>query len=388
MIDQFEFHIPTHVLFGSGQLENLHTKEFPGRKALIVTTNGGSAKRHGSLDALIAQLDVAGRAWELFDEVSPNPTLVNVNDAAARARATGCDFVVGLGGGSAIDAAKTIAVAMTNEGDFWQFSPSGTGGKQTPANTAAPIVAITTTAGTGTEVDCFSVITNETTDEKTGLGYPSMYPTLAVVDPDLMMSVPADFTAYQGMDTFFHAAESVINTAEHVVGEMFAIKAIELVAEYLPRAVADGSDREARANMAIANTLAGYYMLCTSEHTIEHAMGSFHESLVHGAGLIMISHEYFDFFASRKVCEEQMVKMARAMGVTDAKAGEDYISALDALVAAVKCDGLKMSDWGITADEMPKIVEKYHHVAGGMNACNPVDLSDEDILGILQRSYR
>lgn len=388
MIDQFEYHIPTHVLFGPGQLKNLHNQKLPGSKALIVTTNGGSAKRHGSLDALTAELDAAHVAWELFDKVSPNPTLANVNDAAALSHEVGCDFVIGLGGGSAIDAAKAIAVSMTNEGDFWQFSPAETGGKLAPANPAAPIVAITTTAGTGTEVDCFSVISNEATDEKTGLGYPSMYPTLAVVDPDLMMSVPANFTAYQGMDTFFHAAESVINTAEHVVGEMFALKAIELVARSLPRAVADGSDCEARANMAIANTLAGYYMLCTSEHTIEHAMGSFHENLVHGAGLIMISHEYFDFFAQKQACEEQMVKIAKAMGMADASKGTDFIACLDKLIADVRCADLKMSNWGITEEELPNIVEKYHHVGGGMNSCNPVDLTDEDILGILSRSWR
>ena len=274
----------------------------------------------------------------------------------------------------------------TNEGSCWDYSPSSTGGQKTPEKDPLPLICITTSAGTGSEVDMWSVITNDKTQEKTG--YASMFPTMAVVDSDLMMSVPANFTAYQGMDAFFHAAESVINVNEHVVGEMFALKAIELIAKYLPRAVADGSDKEARNNLAIANTLAGYYMLCTSEHTMEHAMGSAHPGLVHGAGLIMISHEYFDFFAERACCEEQMVKMAKAMGVADATTGKDFVAALDKLNADVNCSDLKMSDNGITWEELPGIVDLYHKVWGGNNDADPVKLSDEDVLGMLECSYK
>lgn len=127
-----------------------------------------------------------------------------------------------------------------------------------------------------------------------------MFPLLSIVDADLMMSVPPALTAYQGMDAFFHASESVINKNEHPMGEMFALKAIELIAKNLPIAYRDGGNREARENMALANSLAGYYMLCTSAHTIEHVMGSFHENLVHGAGLIMTAHAYYGFFADKQ----------------------------------------------------------------------------------------
>lgn len=386
MVDQFVFDMKTRVLFGAGSLGKLHEEKLPGTKALVVISNGGSMKRHGQLAAVEAELDRAGVAHVLFDGIRPNPTNVNVDDAARRAVDEGCDFVVALGGGSVMDSSKAIALVANNPGSCWDYSPSATGGKMTPENPALPLVAITTSAGTGSEVDMWSVITNDETGEKTG--YPSIFPTLSVVDPDLMMSVPASFTAYQGMDAFFHAAESVINVNEHVVGEMFALKAIELVARYLPRAVADGSDREARANMAIANTLAGYYMLCTSEHTIEHAMGSRHPRLVHGAGLIMISHEYFDFFASRRACEGQMVKMAKVMGNPEATSGKDFVAALDRLIAEVHCQDLKMSDNGITREELPDIVRLYHNVWGGDITADPLPLGDDDVLGILERSYR
>jgi alcohol dehydrogenase len=322
----------------------------------------------------------------IYDGLRPNPTDTSVDEAADLAVAQGCDFVIALGGGSTMDASKAIALVATNEGKCWDYSPSSTGGQKTPANKPLPLICITTSAGTGSEVDMWSVITNDETQEKTG--YLSMFPTISVVDSNLMMSVPPTYTAYQGMDAFFHASESVINVNEHVVGEMFALKTIELVAKYLPRAVADGSDKEARNNLAIANTLAGYYMLCTSQHTMEHALGSAHPKLVHGAGLIMLSHEYFSFFADRKACEEQMVKMAKAMGNENATSGKDFIEALDKLIEDVNCTDLKMSENGISRDELPGVVELYHKVWGGNNDADPLKLSDDDVLGIFERSYR
>ena len=384
----FQFFMPTKVLFGAGQLGNLHLEQMPGKKALIVTSNGSSTKKYGYLEAVERELDLAGVGHVLFDEVRPNPTNHNVMDGAAKARENGCDFVVALGGGSVMDCAKCIGLMMVNEGDLWDYAFSQKGGKREFVKPMAPLVAITTSAGTGSEVDMFSVISNDEMEEKTGVFDGSMFPTISVVDSDLMMSVPPKFTAYQGMDAFFHAAESVINTKEHPMGEMFALKAIELIAENLPKAYADGTDREARSNMALANSLAGYYMLCTSQHTMEHVMGSYHDSLAHGAGLIMISHAYFDFFAERKAAEEPMMKMARAMGVENPTSGKDFIDALDRLIAAVGCQDLKMSDHGITREELQKWPQHIHEVLGGDITADPLPLSDEDYLSIYEASYK
>jgi len=384
----FQFFMPTKVLFGAGQLGNLHLEQMPGRKALIVTSNGSSTKKYGYLEAVEKELDLAGVSHVLFGEVRPNPTNHNVMDGAAKARQNGCDFVVALGGGSVMDCAKCIGLMMVNEGDLWDYAFSQKGGKKDFVRPMAPLVAITTSAGTGSEVDMFSVISNDEMEEKTGVFDRSMFPTISVVDSDLMMSVPPKFTAYQGMDAFFHAAESVINTKEHTMGEMFALKAIELIAENLPKAYADGTDREARSNMALANSLAGYYMLCTSQHTMEHVMGSYHDSLAHGAGLIMISHAYFDFFAERKAAEEPMMKMARAMGVENPTSGKDFIDALDRLIAAVGCQDLKMSDYGITREEIKKWPQHIHEVLGGDITADPLPLSDDDYLSIYEASYK
>lgn len=388
MYSNFTYYIPTKVLFGAGQLHNLRSEALPGKKALIVTSNGTSTKKYGYLARVEKELELAGAEHVLFDEVRPNPSRDNVMDGAEKAKQNGCDFVVALGGGSVMDCGKCIALMMTNPGDIWDYSQSAKGGKKDAPHAAAPIVCITTSAGTGSEVDMASVISYDEVNEKTGIFFPSMFPTLSIVDPDLMMSVPPRFTAYQGMDAFFHAAESVINTTEHPMGEMFALKAIELIAANLPRAYRDGSDREARANMALANSLAGYYMLCTSQHTMEHVMGSFHDNLVHGAGLIMISHAYFDFFAERKAAEEPMIKMARAMGVENPTSGKDFIRALDSLIAAVGCSDLKMSDCGITREELKKYPAMVHQVLGGNIDADPVKLTDEDYLAIYEKSYK
>ncbi|WP_456086356.1 iron-containing alcohol dehydrogenase [Parabacteroides sp.] len=384
----FQFYMPTKVLFGVGQLKNLHLEQMPGKKAIIVTSNGRSTKKYGYLAAVEQELDEAGVEHVLFDEIRPNPTRDNVMDASRKARENGCDFVVALGGGSVMDAGKCIALMMVNDGDLWDYAFSAKGGHKPFGHPGAPIVAITTSAGTGSEVDMFSVISNDELEEKTSVFDISMFPTISVVDSDLMMSVPPKFTAYQGMDAFFHAAESVINTKEHPMGEMFALKAIELIAQNLPVAYKDGSNKEARANMALANSLAGFYMLCTSQHTMEHVMGSYHSDLAHGAGLIMISHEYFDFFAERKAAEEPMKKMARAMGVKNPESGKDFIKALDALIEAVGCKNLKMSDAGITKEEIGKWPKRIREVLGGDITADPLPLSDEDYLGIYECSFR
>ena len=383
----FNFYNPVKVLFGPGRLNDLHNEQLPGKKALI-TIGGASVKKYGYLERLEKELDKAGVKHVLFEGIRPNPTRQNVMDGAKAVRDNGCDFVIALGGGSVMDCTKCIALMAANDGDIWDYSLSGTGGKKSPEHPAIPIVCITTSAGTASEVDIAAVISDDKAKEKTGIFYLSMFPTISVVDSDLMMSVPAKLTAYQGMDAFFHASETVVNTKVHPMAEMFALKTVELVAKYLPVAVKDGSNKEARAYMALANTFAGYYMMCTSAHTIEHTMGSFHPDLVHGAGLIMTAHAYYDFFAQRKAAEEPMIKMAKAMGVETPTSGKDFIKALDTLIAAVGCADLKMSDAGITEDELELYPAKLHEVLGGDTSADPLPLSDGDYLEIYRNAWR
>ena len=287
-----------------------------------------------------------------------------------------------------MDCAKCIALMAVNEGDIWDYSLSAKGGRKRPASPALPVICITTSAGTASEVDTAGVISDDEGAEKTGIFHISMFPVLSVVDSELMTSVPAKLTAYQGMDAFFHAAETMLNRKTHPMAEMFALKTIEYVAQYLPRAVKDGSDQEARAYMALANTFAGFYMLCTSAHTMEHAMGSFHPELIHGAGLIMLAHAYYDYFAERKAGEQAMIRMAKAMGVNDAGSGKDFVAALDRLIIEIGCEDLCMSKEGISFEELEKYPEKIYQVIGGDITADPLPLERKDYLEIFQTAYR
>ena len=384
----FRFDIPTKLLFGCGELNRLGELPLPGKKALIVIKSGKSTRSNGYLERVEAQLDRAGVAHVVFDQVSANPTLQNVNEGAAFARANACDMVVGLGGGSAMDCAKGIACAAVNPGDFWDYTWSKTGKGKRFENRPLPIIAITTTAGTGSEIDPWFVITKTETNEKAGCGFaPYTYPTFSVVDPELMMSVPPKFTAFQGFDALFHATESVINKYEDVFAEMFALQAVTYVGQYLPRAVKDGGDREARTYMALANTLAGFYMNCTSEHSLEHELSAFHPELPHGAGLIMIAKEYYQLMADRHACDAQMVKLAKALGRQDADSAQDFVDALVQLMNDCGVGELKMSDYGITAEEFPAMVKNAREM-GGLFSADPTELSDEDILTIYRGSFR
>ncbi|HAN44786.1 MAG TPA: alcohol dehydrogenase [Ruminococcaceae bacterium] len=385
----FNYYIPTRILFGRGQLENLHKQRLPGKKAIIVTSAGSSVKKFGYLAKLEKQLDLAGVQHILFDKILPNPIKEHVMEGASLAKQSGCDFVIGLGGGSSIDSAKSIAVMAANEGDYWDYISGGTGKSMPVKNDPLPIVAITTTAGTGTEADPWTVITHN--NEKIGYGYDKTYPVLSVVDPELMLTVPKKLTAYQGFDALFHSTEGYLNKNSYPLSDIYALKAIELLGRYLPAAVNDGNNIEARENVALANTLSGMVEStsgCTGEHSMEHALSAFHPNLEHGAGLIMISREYYSFHASSHSSDEKMIAMAKALGKNDAAKADDFVTALVQLQKACGVDDLKMSDYGIKECDMAKYAKNAIETMGGLFKVEPIEFTEQDIIGIYSRSYK
>lgn len=388
----FQMYVPTRILFGSGQLANLHVQKLPGKKALLVISSGTSVRTNGALARTEEQLKLAGVETVLFDRIMANPLKSTVMEGAACARENGCDFLVALGGGSVMDASKAIAAMATNDGDLWDYVSGGTGKGKALTCEPLPLVAITTTAGTGSEVDQYGVISNEETKEKIGFGGPdSLFPQLAVVDPELMVSVPPVFTAYQGFDALFHSVECYIAAPANLMSDMYALTAIENIGAYLARAVKDGSDLEAREHVAFANTLSGVVMTlsgCTSEHSMEHAMSAYHHQLPHGAGLIMISKAYFTHFIEQHACDQRFVRMALALGKRDAKEPMDFTEALAELQEQCGVGNLKMSDYGIRPEEFMTLAQNARTTMGGLFACDRVPLSDQECAGIFEKSYR
>ena len=388
----FDFYNPTHLLFGSGKLGELGGQKLPGKKALLLISAGKSAKDSGALEKTQAQLARAGAEYVVCANIRENPAKELVMEAAQVAKDNGCDFIVALGGGAVLDSAVAVAAMATNPGDLWDYVSGGTGKGKPLVNKPLPQVTITLTAGTGSEINNWGVISNLETHEKIGFGgTPELVPVLSVVDPELMRTVPARYTAYQGFDALFHNTEVMMSKGVNLLSETLALSAIENIAKYLPRAVKDGDDLEAREHVAYGSTIAGMTMQLTSttaQHSMEHAMSAYHPSLPHGAGLIMISVEFARFFIGHHACDAQFIKMARAMGLPDADKPEDFLTALVQLQEACGVADLKMSDYGFARDEAMTLAVNARETMGGLFLANPCPLSDEECAGIFEKSYR
>ena len=388
---KFDFNNPTRILFGSGKLNELGSQKLPGKKALLLMSSGKSAKVSGAYDRTLKQLNNAGVEVAEFAKVMENPVKEMIMEGAAFARENSCDFIVALGGGAVLDSAVAIAAMATNPGDLWDYVNGGTGKGKSLINPGLPIVTITLTAGTGSEINCWGVISNIKTNEKIGFGYPELTPVLAIVDPELMKTVPPKYTAYQGFDALFHNTEVMMSNGVNILSETIALSAIENIAKYLPRAVENGDDLEAREHVAYGSTMAGISMQLTSttaQHSMEHAMSAYHHNLPHGAGLIMISKAFAQFFIEKHACDGQFIKMANAMGIEHADKPEDFITALVKLQEACGVADLKMSDYGITKDEFMTLAVNARQTMGGLFLANPCSMSDEECAGIFEKSYR
>ena len=397
----YTYFAPTRVLFGAGKLSELGDQQLPGKKALIVTTGGTSVKRNGYLARVEAELDRARVEHELFDRIEPNPLRATVNEGGWLARTHGCDFVLALGGGSVMDGCKGICAVAANPhrdvegnecaGDIWDFVCGGTAKGMRMEHDPLPLVCVTTTAGTGSEVDAGGVISCEENDEKLRLGDPRLFPRLSIVDPELMLTVPARLTAFQGFDALFHSVECYIANTHTPMGDMVCREGIRRAAHALPACVNEGDDLEARSELAFANTLGGYAMVCSGCcgcHGTEHGMSAHHHDLPHGAGLIMIARAYHQHMIDAHACDDRYVDMARLMGDAEATSPQDFITALTRLMEACHMDELSMSEWGIAREELPAIAQNALATNDALFAHDPVTLTVDDVTEILAASYR
>jgi alcohol dehydrogenase len=281
---------------------------------------------------------------------------------------------------------------IPNEGDLWDYAYAPCGGKKRLPNPPLPVVAVTTTAGTGSEVDAFAVVTNPDTHEKVGLGArPENFPVLAIVDAELMLTVPPKFTAFQGFDALFHATEGYVSNTVTPISGMYALESIRHIGRGLAAAVKNGHDLKAREEVARANSLSGYTMATgglTSKHALEHSMSAYHQDLPHGAGLIMISRAYYAFMVEKHACDDRFVDMAKALGREDATRPEDFLDALVALQKDCGVADLKMSDYGIKEDELRTLAQNARSTMAKNFSVERVLLSEDDCVAIYKDSYK
>lgn len=387
-----DFYLPTRIVFGEGRLDDLASPDLalPGMHPLVCTTRSTRKGHADLLQRVLDLLDQRGICARVYAGFTPNPTKDEVEEAVALAVKEGCDFVIGLGGGSSIDAAKAVALLMVQGGDLWEYAYTGTGGRKEITG-AAPVVAITTTAGTGTESDPYSVITKTETGEKLDFAADVLFPAVSLIDPLLMLSLPRDLTIYQGIDAFFHAAECFItNQGKNRLVDVYAQESLTRVLVWLPVIVDEPGNVEGRTELAYAaNICSGCTQSLvgtTSHHIIAQTIGGLFPAVPHGATLIMIAEEYYRHIA--RFVPEQLNQLGCFFDAQTAvdQPGGVFVKGLAGLFESLGIRHLAMSSYGISPDDLPAIADAAVNRTG-LDGIDHYPLDYEDVLGILERSF-
>lgn len=277
----FSYYSPTRLVFGLGTTKGAGAMVAGlGVRSVLLVCGSGATGRSAGFAALRAGLDAAGVAYTVFDKVTPDPDAAQVAEAAALIRSGRLEAVVAYGGGSPIDCAKSAALAAANDVDMLEFSY----GRAVPTKPALPIIAVSTTAGTGSELSASAVTTDRVNERKLGYTTDSFFPRIAIVDPENHLSMPPRVTAATGMDALTHVVESYLSLAANPLADAIDLKAVAMIGRALPLAYADGNDLEARSAMAIASASAGGAFSQTGlgmVHGFAHPVGARH-GVAHG----------------------------------------------------------------------------------------------------------
>ena len=307
---------PTAIRVGANRLSELGEccRDLGMRSPLLVTDPGlavlpmvGQA-RHACTDA--------GLRCDVFSEIQPNPTGTNVDAGVIAFNQGGHDGVIALGGGSALDAGKAIALMARQSVSLWDLEDVGDNWTRADASLIAPIVAVPTTAGTGSEVGRASVILDEVREVKKIIFHPLMVPKIVILDPVVTVGLPAVLTGATGMDALSHSLEAWCSPVYHPMAEGIAIEGIRLVREFLPQAMADGSDLEARTQMLVASTMGAtaFQRGLGAMHALAHPLGALYNA--HHGTLNAVLMPYV-LQANRLVIEERITRLARAIGIAN-----------------------------------------------------------------------
>ena len=383
----FNYHQSTEIVFGSGRVAEAGEIVLKyGKRCLMVTTPDEALK---PLNERVKQiLSVAGVQVAHFNGVIPNPTTETSKAGSKMAIEHKADVILGLGGGSSMDAAKAIAVEATHEGSAWDYlfykEPAPDPSK------VLPVIAISTTSGTGSQVTQVSVITNTLERDKSALYNPVIFPKVAVVDPELMLSLPPLHTAQTGFDVFCHAFESTINPGTGAYVSLLAREAIQLVVTYLPKVLSNGSDLAAREKMAWADTLAGLCIASagvTLPHGMGMAVGGMYPHVAHGESLAILYPACTKFTAASAA--EQYAFMARAINPDLEKAsdGEAADAAYDEIVKFLKSIGLykSLKDVNMPEEEIEALAKQSMVLPDYQG--NPRVATLEQMIGLVKEAY-
>jgi len=386
-MDKFNYFQPTEIRFGCGRINEAGevTAKY-GKRCLLVTVPVFDAIAP-TVEKVKKSLADAGVEVAHFDGVIPNPTTQSITTGAKIAKEFKADVVLGLGGGSSMDSAKAIAVEATHEGTSWDYLFF----KKPPTEKTLPIIAVTTTSGTGSQVTQVAVITNTAEKCKSAIYNSIVYPKVAIVDPEMMVTVPQHVTASTGFDVFCHAFETYIHCGSSPYTDMMAKQAIRLVAENLPVVVKDGTNIEARTAMAWADTLAG---LCianagvTMPHGMGMAIGGMYPHVMHGEALAVTYPDFARY--TYKSAVKQFATMGRIFNSalesqSDEVAAEKACDEIDKFLKKIGM-WLDLDGFKVPQDELPELAKACMVLPDYQN--NPKVATLDDMMDLLKKSYK
>ncbi len=383
---QFEFGIPSQVSFGAGSVKKIGEvlKGIQAKKVLCVYDQG--VKQAGIVDNVLAYLKESNIEAVEFSKVVPNPPDTILEEGANLAKKEEVDAIVAVGGGSPIDAAKAINILVTNPGPIHQYE-----GVNLVTNPTKPLIAIPTTAGTGSEVTGVTVITDTTGDKKMVIAGRHCGADVALLDPELTVALPPAVTAATGMDALTHAIESYVSKFSSVPTEVNALKAIELIANNLEEAYNNGSNIEARTNMLLGSLLAGYAFNSSFlglVHGIAHPL-SVYCGLPHGIANASTLPYVMAFNAEEPSVQKRFKDIAIAMGIdvaglSNAEASNKTIEAIKVLSEKVNIPTL--SEAGVQREQFEVLAEATLKEEISIVA-NPKAVTKEDVLAILDIAF-
>lgn len=374
---EFTYHLPVNLIFGRGKSAEVGTLAAGYGHHALVVTGRHSTKKSGLLDAVVGYLAAAGVAATVFDKVAQNPLTTTAEEGASLARAEGCDVVVGLGGGSIMDAAKAIAFLCVNEGDVNDYifgRKAGTG--------ALPLILVPTTCGTGSEGNGFAVLTNPTTGDKKSLRTNDIVAKASVIDSTLMETMPKGVLASVGFDALCHSMEAYISALAQPLTDLMSVDAIQRVARSLPALYAGKGTPELWDDLTWASTLGGMVINTAGvalPHGMEHPASGL-KDIVHGRGLAALTPVITD--ASYDAAPERYGVIARCLGGSDAA---DCAGAIRELLASIGLD-VTLGDQGIVADDIPWMTQNCLKVSAASINNHPRHFSADQIADLYARA--
>ncbi len=380
------FSFPTRIVFGAGALERLGAElERLGMKRPLLVTDRGVVKS-GLAERVIAEAAKGGIGLPLFDGVSPNPTDQNVVDGLARYHEEKCDSLIALGGGSPIDAAKAIRLRVTHKLPLEEYDDLIDGGNKISGN-IPPMIAIATTAGTGSDVGRSTVLILKATDRKTVIFSPYLIPSVAIADPELTVSMPPKITAGTGLDALTHNVEAYLSRGYHPMCDAIAIEGTRLAARNLVTVVRHGSDITARTHMMMAAIMGAvaFQKGLGAVHSLAHPLSSV-ANLHHGTANGILLPPVLEF--NRQTSEGRLRDLAAAMDIdisrmNVAQASTAAIERIRGLLAEVEVPA-HLSAFGISRDIIPALAKKA--MQDGCHQSNPRACTEADMVMLYEQA--